>query len=319
MGFFRDLKDKIAIGIGALRIAVFGDTRLGESTWDMEIKGYGENIHFCFQPLMRALFGGDAGLKGPILSAVLKKIREYEPCFMWLIGDHGYPKGILDQFLYDTLIVDHYNNLGPNHIMSYLVPGNHDSYGDKEERQFLGKKLFGNKDDGKISFRNFYGAWIYTNAMVVWFDSTVYDVKLGDPEIQERQEQFVHKILRDPRFRGLTKIVVAHAGVFSHGSHGNTHSNDYRKFELNSIRYYADYMICGHDHVLHKVGIFEKVINFFGSKTLRKTTYFTSGAMSKRKPSKKISSPQIGVVEFNNGVMNLLPVELPAGAIDDED
>jgi len=301
-------KDKLAIGIGALRLAILGDTRFGESHWDLERRGYERNIHWHKGPLVKAIFGGDCGLKGPVFNAVMDAIHAYRPNFAWLLGDLRYPDGIGDQGEYDAYIMGPFGDLGPQHVKTCLVPGNHDEYGDKKERHFMGRKLF-ERDDQRISYRNYYGAWIYDNAIVVWFDSTVYDVKLGDPEIQDRQETFVHNVLKDVRFKNLKKIVVAHAGVFSNGPHGKTHSNDYRKFELRSIRGFADYMVCGHDHLVQYVGLFRGSL---GSTT----KYFTSGAMAKKKPSKKVPLPMAGFIVFDANEMKVMEVDTPAGLTD---
>lgn len=302
---FSGLKDKLKIGIGAIRLAVFGDTKWGERHWNLEKRGYDQNIFVEEDTFDNAVFGGDSGKCGPQRDAVMEALRAEGLERMIALGDLGYPDGVKDEAEYKLHISGLYADLGPNHKSSDLVDGNHDEYGSRSERAFLNKKLF-TGSDGKIRKPNFYWARVYNNVMIVAFDSTVYDVKIGDPEIQERQEKFVHKVLRDSRFKHLYKIVIAHAGIYSRGSHGKTHSKDHEKFFKRSIMGQAHAMVCGHDHL----------IDFYG--LVGDTEIWTSGAMSKIKDGEKLKA-RPGYVLFKAGKFSLKYVDVAVPLMQDED
>lgn len=277
MGLWRGIKDKFKIVVGAVRIAVFGDVDgWGENHWDTEIRGYEENVLINPEVLDHAVFVGDTGKDGPQRDMIVGKIKEYSPKFVYLLGDVGYPIGVINEAGYKKNILKPFGNFGYLHKATYVVDGNHDAYGSSQERKFLARRVM--RKSEKITRPNFYWAESFANALVVAFDSTVYDVIVGDPEIQERQEAFVHRALRDVRFQGLYKIVVCHAGVFSNGAHGRTNSGAYDDFFARSIQGQADAMIAGHDHVVNEYG------------TVKGTRIFTTGAGSKLTSSKRLKA-----------------------------
>lgn len=301
---FKGLKEKLKIGLGHLRIAVFGDVDgWGESRWESEVRGYEKNIHKEFGKLDRAVFGGDSGQPGEVRDAVVNALRHYKPRHIFLLGDIGYPVGITCEEEFDAMLARPFGDLGPQHISTDVIDGNHDAYGQKKERAFLARRL--KTPAGKIRRRNFYGASVYDNALVVWFDSSVYDVILGDPEIQDRQETFVERVMQDVRFKDLTKIVLAHHGVYSHGGHGDTNSRDYRKFFNRAFNDHECVMVTGHDHL----------IDFYGQ--VGKCVLITSGSMSKLKPHGDFEAHP-GFVTFEDGSWSAVVADYPKSKNDED-
>jgi hypothetical protein len=291
---------KIKIALGHIRLAVFGDTKWGESHWKDEVKGYAVNCFREDRALDNAAFGGDHGQLGPQRDWIIRQLQRMSVRAMFLIGDHRYPDGVKTKKHFRDYIEIPFGDLGPQHISTDLVDGNHEAYGGKKERQLLADLLL-LKDHGRIRRPNFYWARAYTNALVVAFDSTVYEVKIGDPEIQARQERFVHNVLRDPQMKRKTVIVIAHRSPYSFGSHGHTSSDDFREFFHRSIAGVAQFYVAGHDH-------YSDMIDHVSGVDLKGTRIFIAGAMSKIKNGGAIKAVP-GFAFFKDGAMHMFTGE----------
>lgn len=266
MSLWKKIKGKAKIGLGAVALAVFGASA---SWWAHEKIGYERSVHVFNERLDKVVYGGDGGKSTPQRIGVVKSIRQYGPKKVRLLGDLCYDIGCVNEATYQEHVAVPFGDFGPGHSETLLIGGNHSAYSLKaSERGYLLKK-FERGPIGKVRFDNYYGLHVYYNACEVYFESTSYDVRLGDPDMQKRQEKFVCMALGDVRCDGKLKIVLTHQAAVGKGPRGNTKSSDYRDFDKRCIQEKADYVLSGHEH------------STIYSGTHGRARYFIAGALAK--------------------------------------
>jgi hypothetical protein len=289
---------KIRIAVGAIGVAVLGASA---SYWAYEKIGYEKNVHVFNERLDRVAYGGDGGIDTPQRAGVVKAIRQYAPKKVRLLGDVCYDVGCINEQAYQAHVAGPFGDFGPRHDETLLIGGNHSSYSLKQdERTYLLRK-FQAGPIGKVRFDNYYGMHVYYNACEVYYESTVYDVKLGDPKIQKRQEEFVCKALADSRCDGKLKIVMTHQSAIGKGPRRNTKSGDYMDFDKRCIRGKADYVVSGHEHATLFSGRYSG------------TSYYIAGALA------KLTVGKPGYLTLDDGVIRIREVATaPTMATDDD-
>lgn len=298
MSFWSKVKDKWKVGVGAVSLAVLG---AAGGYWAYEKIGYEGNVHVFNERLNHVVYGGDGGLDTPQRAGIVKSIAAYAPKKVRLLGDLTYPIGTRSEADYIAHIAVPFGDFGPQHTETLLVMGNHGFYSAKEsERHFLQKK-FQSGPVGKVRFDNYYGMNVYYNACEIYYESTIYDVKVGDPDIQKRQEEFVCKAVNDPRCVGKTMIAITHQAAIGKGPRGNTKSGDYMSFDENCLRNKVDYVLSGHEHTTLYSGMYGR------------TQYFIAGALAKL----TVGSP--GYLTLDDGVVRERLVGVKAYLVEEDD
>lgn len=295
MSFWKDIKSKIKMAVGAVGVTILGASA---AYWAYERQGYSGNVYdYGDEVLDHVVYGGDNGIVTAQRAGILSSIRAYAPKKIRLLGDLGYPSGLHSQKDED-LHVTPFSVLAEE---TDMVLGNHSFYGISGERHFIQKKYSAGPVDGK-RWDNYYTLKIYKNACEIKWESTTADVKLGDPEIQKRQEKFVCKAAVEPRCAGKIMIGLTHQAAIGRGYRGNTNSSDYMEFDEKCIRNNFDYVLSGHDHVQVYSGKF------------RRAHYIISGVLAKSE------GPFPGYLTLDNNKITIRRADVPiTPAEEDED
>jgi hypothetical protein len=250
--------------------------------------------------LDHVVYGGDGGVDTPQRAAVVKAIRAYRPSKVRLMGDNCYAVGCIDKETTEKHVIIPFGDLGPQHDETDTTLGNHSFYGLGKERAYFQKTF--SKPVGKVRWDNYYKLKVYYNACEVFYESTVADVKVGSPDIEERQEDFVCKAVKDPRCAGKLMIGVTHQADRGKGKRGDSSSRRYREFGERCLHPNLDYVLSGHEHE-----------NIFSGRYGR-ALYFISGTLG------KLKSGKVGYLTLDNGVIRMQTVNTaPTMAEEEED
>jgi len=240
------MKDKILMAVGAIALALFGAFGW---YWNKEVRPYNENVLSYNIDAGTIVAVGDTGEVGKPRDHVRSLIKKECPHIILGLGDISYPDGVNSREEFNRDVDAFYNDICPKHFASLIVSGNHESYHtDKEKRDWLAGFMFPMKVFGNIVMPNYYYGVVFNNVCFLALESTVYDVKLGDPDIQDRMEKFAIRFLKDERCLGKKKIAFAHHPIYSSGEHGDATDKDYKAFYNTVLKGNVDYFLAGHDH-----------------------------------------------------------------------
>lgn len=297
--WFRSAKDKVLLAVGAVALTTLG---AAGAYFAYEKMGYDKNVHVYNATLDHVVYGGDGGISTPQRLAIVKSIARYKPTAVRLLGDVCYPVGCVDWTTLWSNVYQPFGDFGDQHLDTQIIGGNHSSYSLKEDERNFMVKFFVDGKRGKVSFDNYYSLRIYNNACEVSYESTVYDVLVGDPPMQKRQEDFVCKALVDERCQGKLKIVLTHQAAIGKGKRGNTKSQAYMDFDQRCIRNQADYVLAGHEHEILYSG-------YYG-----KAHYIIAGSLA------KLTRTTPGYLTLDDNTVSLRPLNTtPTWAEEDED
>jgi predicted phosphodiesterase len=242
------MKNKFKMALGAVALAIFGAFGW---YWNKEVRSYDQSIMSFNIDAGTIAAVGDTGEVGPKRDEVKKLLAAECPHIVLGLGDLSYPDGVNSLEEFERDVTDFYENICPKTFAALIVSGNHEGYNsDKSVREWLAGFMFPKKMFGSIVYPNYYYGVIFNNACFLGLESTVYDVKLGDPKIQARMETFANKFLSDKRCDGKKKIAFAHHPIYSSGDHGDATDKDYLSFYNKTLKGRVDYFLAGHDHNL---------------------------------------------------------------------
>lgn len=250
--------ERFKVAIGAIGLALFG--ALGY--WGYERAGYEHNVlDFRGWDIGKTVIVGDTGQPGKIFDAVLASIKKECPSTVLVTSGPSNEKEFKESIMpFDALC--------PGHNITLIVSGNHGSYALKD-REWLANRMFEIRFSSKVAYPNYYYGAVFADACVLAIETTVYDVLIGDPKIQERQEKFADKFLSDSRCEGKRKIAFGHHPIYSSGDHGNAADGDFIRFYMRSLVGKVAGYFAGHDHNLSaekQDGITANFVSGSGSK-----------------------------------------------------
>lgn len=294
MSWFKKAKDKIKIGVGTALLAIAG---AAGAYFTYEIIDYRHNVIEHNRSIGVAVFVGDTGQPGPHRDNVNRSISRLCPDHVFITGDISYPTGPNNADLFQRDVVGPYGDMCPGHKATILVNGNHEALNVVQKgRAWLAKNIFPKRNVGKVWFPNYYHASVFTDACVLSLETSVYEVLIGDPDIQKRQEKFAKKFLEDERCIGKRMIAMAHHPIFSSGTHGDSTRGEFIKFYRETLMGRVKYYVAGHDH------------NLSVERCEGGTCHFVSGAGSKLRHCVDegehcVAAP--GYFIFENGVFKM--------------
>jgi hypothetical protein len=150
-----------------------------------------------------------------INSMVLKKINLKKYDFISVAGDNYYPDKIKNESKDENIVIKRYNdknftngfNCLPDDIKKYIIFGNHDIMDEMEGIENCGvlksTQLLESKNKNMIIFNNVLHIF-QTNTLIIFIDSTLYDIKNKDQLINDTCYRHFfsdfkgqHKTLRD--------------------------------------------------------------------------------------------------------------------------
>jgi len=274
MSFWKKLKGKAEIVLGTAALAICG----AGAYWAYEVRGFEVNVTRVASPLERAVFVGDTGENRVERVRLIEGIRGFNPQFVFLLGDLGYPTGISGPQDFAENINPFLNSLWT----TVCILGNHDSLSlNREERNWMAA----NSDTYGCSFKNYYRAFTFPNACVISMDSTVYSVA-KEPGILSNQEKFIRKAVK--LCERKTTYLLAHHNRVGFSNHRSDISWDYKGF-LDSLPAQVT-VIHGHEHLA-------------ASYIKNGKQYYTFGSGSKKSPCKHPPESGTCVSKFGFGAL----------------
>ena len=272
--FFKRLKGKVKIGIGAFFLAVVCAV--------YAIGNIGSEIAYD-RPLIKAVIIGDSGAQTDQFQVNNEKIKEIMAQDGFLLGDESYSDGVKNQKDFDENVKPLDNGFTKWHI----VRGNHSYYSRHPEKiEPIVKKE-----------KNFFlpTGVIYTNACYLLIESTLWEEiadikqesdKSNIQDLQKKTISYTEEWLK--KCEGKLKIVGAHHCIYAKsGSHLGYNTKEYKALYDKYFAHKVDYFTCGHNHIVEDNGIHEGV------------HHYTSGAFAKDDTCESENCAESGFLLFD--------------------
>lgn len=271
MKFFKKMKSKFKIGIGAMILGLF--------SWALvwAIGNIGTEV-VADRDLVSLAIIGDTGIQSDQFAENNELLKRLAPQDVMILGDEAYDDGVKNQEDFDEKV----RPLSNGYSRFWLVRGNHSYYTNHQEA--IEKAVNATSD-----FRMPTGI-IFNNACIALIESTLWEevfTKRSDVErLKKKTEDYVLKW--HEKCYGKIKIVGAHHCVYAQsGSHKGFRRKEYKALYDRLFANKINYFFCGHNHVVEDNGIHDSV------------HHFTSGGFAKDDSCKSDKCQESGFLMFN--------------------
>lgn len=244
MSFWKGIKNKAKIGVGAVGFFLFG----WASWWgysEYNIEDYNKYVNVYERSLEKGCFIGDTGLNNEPRSKLLSLMKD--DCHdVFIMGDLIYPVGLRDE-----RDKQFYDKFAPFlNFNTHVVLGNHERYSTRQTQIW---STLADRND--FYFPNHFWGVVYKDSCVLGFESAIYTTAFkGQPE--KDQNTFIKSFLSDSRCTNKIMIVISHHPYKSSGKHGNS-SGRLEEVYNDLIIGNVNFSIAGHDHNLSDEGIYK--------------------------------------------------------------